>query len=66
MRFADMIGIFFLLEPDIWPAGDAAVVGTLRRLIGETDTTALAARFAPHRSTLARYLWTIRDSLARG
>lgn len=59
---ADMLGIFYFLDPDIWPAGDVAVVGTLRRLTGADDTHVVANEFAPHRSTLARYLWRIRDS----
>ncbi|MER2266719.1 DNA-3-methyladenine glycosylase family protein [Methylobacterium oxalidis] len=58
---ADMIGIFHYLDPDIWPAGDVAAVGSLRRLTGCTDTVALAAAFAPYRSILARFAWRIRD-----
>lgn len=60
---ADMLGIFYFLDPDIWPAGDVAVVGTLRRITGADDTHVLASEFAPHRSILARYLWRIRDSI---
>ncbi|MCJ2057273.1 DNA-3-methyladenine glycosylase 2 family protein [Methylobacterium sp. J-048] len=59
---ADMIGIFHFQDPDIWPAGDVAAVGCLRRLTGGTDTPALAAPFAPYRSILARYLWRIKDT----
>ncbi len=59
---ADMIGIFHFLDPDIWPAGDAAAVGTLRRLSGRPDDTAVAAAFAPYRSILARYMWLNRDT----
>lgn len=61
---ADMVGIFHFLDPDIWPAGDVAAVGVLRRLTGRDDTTAVAARFAPYRSILARYLWRARDAAA--
>lgn len=61
---ADMIGIFHFLDPDIWPLGDVAAVGTLRRLAGCTDTVPVAASFAPYRSLLARYLWRSRDAAA--
>lgn len=61
---ADMIGIFHFLDPDIWPAGDVAAVGTLRRLSGRTDDVAVAANFAPYRSILARYMWRSRDTKA--
>ncbi|ACB78408.1 HhH-GPD family protein [Methylorubrum populi BJ001] len=59
---ADMAGIFHFLDPDIWPAGDVAAVGVLRRLTGIEDTVAVAARFAPYRSILARYMWRSRDA----
>ncbi|MDF2600928.1 MAG: HhH-GPD family protein [Methylobacterium brachiatum] len=59
---ADMVGIFHFHDPDIWPEGDVAAVGCLRRLTGGTDTRSLAAPFAPYRSILARYLWRIKDA----
>jgi len=59
---ADMAGIFHFLDPDIWPVGDVAAVGVLRRLAGDDDTVAVAAQFAPYRSILARYMWRTRDA----
>lgn len=59
---ADMVGIFHFHDPDIWPTGDVAAVGCLRRLTGQADTAAVAAAFAPYRSILARYLWRIKDT----
>ena len=61
---ADMIGIFHFHDPDIWPEGDVAAVGCLRRLTGRDDAGAVAAGFAPYRSVLARYLWRIKDAPA--
>nr|WP_313901730.1 DNA-3-methyladenine glycosylase 2 family protein [Methylobacterium sp. J-088] len=61
---ADMVGIFHFHDPDIWPEGDVAAVGCLRRLTGRADTRAVAAAFAPYRSILARYLWRIKDTAA--
>ncbi|MEH3117284.1 MAG: DNA-3-methyladenine glycosylase 2 family protein [Methylorubrum populi] len=61
---ADMAGIFHFLDPDIWPAGDVAAVGVLRRLTDIEDTITVAARFAPYRSILARYMWRSRDTSA--
>ena len=63
---ADMIGIFHYLDPDIWPVGDVAAVGCLRRLTGCQDTREIAAAFAPYRSILARYTWRIKDMAASG
>lgn len=59
---ADMVGIFHFHDPDIWPEGDVAAAGCLRRLTGRTDTRAVAAGFAPYRSILARALWHIKDT----
>ncbi len=59
---ADMMGIFVFLDPDIWPDGDAAARGALKRLTGREDTVAMAEGFAPHRSLLARYCWLSRDN----
>nr|WP_313902294.1 DNA-3-methyladenine glycosylase 2 family protein [Methylobacterium sp. E-005] len=59
---ADMVGIFHFHDPDIWPEGDVAAVGCLRRLTGRTDTRAVAAGFTPYRSILAHYLWRIKDA----
>ena len=61
---ADMVGIFHFHDPDIWPEGDVAALGCLRRLTGGTDTRAVAACFAPYRSYLARYLWRTKDTPA--
>jgi DNA-3-methyladenine glycosylase II len=61
---ADMVGIFHYLDPDIWPVGDVAAVGTLRRLTGCADTATVAAGFAPYRSILARYMWRVREAQA--
>lgn len=58
---ADMLGIFYFLDHDIWPDGDVAATGILRRITGRDDTTEIAALFAPYRSILARYLWLSRD-----
>ncbi|CAO4162880.1 DNA-3-methyladenine glycosylase II [Methylorubrum aminovorans] len=59
---ADMAGIFHFLDPDIWPVGDVAAVGVLRRLTERDDTVQTAACFAPYRSILARYMWRTRDT----
>lgn len=63
---ADMTSIFFFGDTDIWPDGDAAARGTLARLLQDKPTlapTAVAARFAPHRSLLALYMWRVVDAL---
>ena len=60
---ADMIGIFYFDDHDVWPESDITVAKTLQRLIGHRRKTMLAAdQFAPQRSFLARYMWKIADA----
>jgi DNA-3-methyladenine glycosylase II len=61
---ADMTSIFYFTDPDVWPEGDVAVQGTLRRLTGKRSHASafkIAAAFAPYRSFLALYMWRILD-----
>ena len=60
---ADMIGIFYFSDQDVWPESDITVTKTLQRLIGPRRKTTLAAgQFSPQRSSLARYMWKIADA----
>lgn len=60
---ADMISIFYFGDEDVWPDGDVAARKTLIRLTSpRRKTTRTAARFAPHRSWLALYLWRHVDA----
>ena len=60
---ADMIGIFYFCDSDVWPENDITVQKTLQKLIGKRRKTTLAAgKFQPHRSLLARYMWKIADA----
>ncbi len=60
---ADMIGIFYFSDHDVWPESDITVAKTLQRLIGYRRKTTLAAKqFSPQRSFLARYMWKIADA----
>ena len=59
---ADMANIFWFGEDDVWPDGDVAARKTLERLTSpRRKTVRTAARFAPHRSHLAYYMWRIVD-----
>jgi DNA-3-methyladenine glycosylase II len=59
----DMLAIFYCRDADIWPDGDSAAHGTLKRLIGRRKPAKVAALFAPHRSILALYMWKIADGV---
>jgi len=60
---ADMIGLFYFADPDIWPEGDVTARKTLRHLTSpRRKTTLSAARFAPARSYLALHMWRCADS----
>lgn len=55
---ADMMGIFYFGDPDIWPDSDTAARKNLERLTSRRrKTVRTAARFAPYRSYLALYMW---------
>ncbi|MGD1855028.1 MAG: DNA-3-methyladenine glycosylase family protein [Leptolyngbyaceae cyanobacterium] len=60
---ADMMGIFYFGDPDIWPDGDTTARKTLERLTSRRrKTVRTAARFAPYRSYLALYMWHQADT----
>ena len=60
---ADMMGIFYFGDPDIWPDGDTTARKNLERLTSRRrKTVRTAARFAPHRSYLALYMWHQADA----
>jgi len=55
---ADMANMFWFAEPDIWPDGDLVARRTLEKLTSKRrKTIRTAARFAPHRTALALYMW---------
>ncbi|MGH7091121.1 MAG: hypothetical protein ACREFQ_19660, partial [Stellaceae bacterium] len=56
---ADMMGIFYYREPDIWPIGDLAVMRVFRSYLGRRRPEPAARRFAPYRSLLALYMWRL-------
>ncbi|MFW5660701.1 MAG: DNA-3-methyladenine glycosylase family protein [Oceanicaulis sp.] len=59
---ADMANMFWFGEEDVWPDGDVAARKTLERLTSpRRKTVRTAARFAPHRSHLAYYMWRVAD-----
>ncbi|MEL6365181.1 MAG: DNA-3-methyladenine glycosylase 2 family protein [Pseudomonadota bacterium] len=60
---ADMINMFYFADPDIWPDGDVAARKTLERLTSRRRKTVRTAElFAPHRSYLALYMWSVADA----
>lgn len=60
---ADMMGIFYFGDQDVWPSGDVTVLNTLQRLTNRRrNPDRTAQRFSPHRSYLAMYLYRIADA----
>jgi DNA-3-methyladenine glycosylase II len=55
----DILALFYLREPDIWPAGDLAVQRVFHAYIGRRKAANAAARFAPWRSLLALHMWRL-------
>ena len=65
---ADMVGIFYCMDPDIWPQGDLAVRRTLSRLSGRAEDSlpSLADRFRPYRSYMALQMWKLKNASLYG
>lgn len=60
---ADMVAIFFLSHPDIWPEDDAALVRGMGIFIGARKNPAKAAvLYSPYRTYLAKHIWMGLDS----
>ena len=60
---ADMIGIFYCGDPDIWPDGDLVARRTLQNLVGKrSKTIRVASTFSPWRSRLAMAMWRAVDA----
>jgi DNA-3-methyladenine glycosylase II len=60
---ADMMGISFFGDRNVWPESDITVWKTLERLTSRRRKSArTAAHFAPYRSYLALYMWRIADA----
>ena len=64
---ADMVGISYFGDADIWPESDVTVWKTLEKLTDKRrKTSRTALRFAPHRTYLAMYMWRIADAVPEG
>lgn len=61
---ADIVGIFYCRDADIWPQGDLAVRRTFANLIGvsEDETLKKAEPFAPFRTFLALHMWNEKNN----
>ena len=60
---ADMIGIFYCGDTDIWPDGDLVARRTLQNLVGKrSKTVRVASSFSPWRSRLAMAMWRAVDA----
>lgn len=60
---ADMMGIFYFGDADIWPEGDVSARKTLERLTSKRrKTIRTASRFSPYRSYLALHMWQHVDA----
>ncbi len=61
---ADMMGIFYFGDVDIWPDGDVTARKTLEKLTSKRrKTIRTAAQFSPCRSYLALHMWRHVDAV---
>lgn len=67
---AEIYLLFAEGRPDIWPAGDLAVMAGLGKILGleerpdEKATRAMSAPWRPHRGALAIFTWHVYDNPA--
>ena len=59
---ADMVAMFFLSHPDVWPSDDAALIRGMKTLIGEQDPSIVAQLYSPYRTYLAKHIWLGLDT----
>ena len=60
---ADMVAMFFLALPDVWPETDAALLRGMRILIGNRKSPIKAATlYRPYRTYLANHIWMGLDT----
>jgi DNA-3-methyladenine glycosylase II len=59
---ADMVAMFFVKLPDVWPESDVALIRGLRSLAPGEDPMQAASHYSPYRTYLARYVWTALDT----
>jgi DNA-3-methyladenine glycosylase II len=69
---AQMIQMFALDQPDVFPEGDLGIQNAMRRLYGLEETgkalltrmTQLAEPWRPYRTLACKYLWRSLDNVA--
>lgn len=54
---ADMVAMFFVGLPDIWPDNDTALNRGMRLLVTDESPAEVARHYSPHRTYLARHIW---------
>jgi len=59
---ADMVAIFFVQLPDVWPTSDAALIRGMKLLAPGEAIEGVVADYRPYRSYLARHVWYGLDS----
>jgi DNA-3-methyladenine glycosylase II len=59
---ADMVAIFYVQLPDVWPENDVALNRGLKILIQNGDPVLIAQHYCPKRTYLAMHIWKGLDS----
>ena len=58
----DMVAMFFVKLPDVWPAADTGLVRGMKLLAPGEDPECAATHYSPYRTYLARQIWTSLDT----
>jgi DNA-3-methyladenine glycosylase II len=59
---ADMVAMFFVGLPDIWPDNDTALNRGMRLLVTDESPAEVARHYSPYRTYLARHIWKGLDT----
>lgn len=59
---ADMVAMFFVKLPDIWPETDVALIRGMRSLVPYEEPSLAANQYSPFRTYLARQIWRGLDN----
>jgi len=60
---ADMVAIFYVQHPDIWPVGDGAIVRGIKNYAGDSASSVeVAEKYSPYQTYLALHIWKGLDT----
>jgi len=59
---ANMVAMFFVCLPDVWPENDVALNRGMKLLVSNESPSKAAKKYTPYRTFLARHIWRGLDT----